>query len=158
MRDIYVPKGKTHGARPGAKVVAVVEEWSSPNLNPEGKIVEILGKTGEVRAEMMSVVRMFNLPGTFPSNVAAESENIPSEIPLLVTWRNGSALLKWMAGKWTVGRRLGSWPETAIWDISPGKSPSMPGAHRPTRSEGHEMWSAFTRIHQLKGQLGHCGA
>ena len=81
VRDIYVPKGKTHGARPGAKVVAVVEEWSSPNLNPEGKIVEILGKTGEVRAEMMSVVRMFNLPGTFPSNVAAESENIPSEIP-----------------------------------------------------------------------------
>lgn len=80
-RDIYIPQGKTLGARPGDKVVAVVEEWSNPNLNPEGKVVEILGKRGEVRAEMMAVIRMFNLPTHFPKEVLVETEKIPVLIP-----------------------------------------------------------------------------
>lgn len=80
-RDIYIPQGKTLGARAGDKVVALVVEWDNPNLNPEGKIVEVLGKVGEVRAEMSSVVRMFGLPTNFPSEVLKESEKIPTAIP-----------------------------------------------------------------------------
>ncbi|MBI4548814.1 MAG: hypothetical protein HY707_12600, partial [Ignavibacteriae bacterium] len=34
-RDIYIPKGKTKGARPGEKVVAIIESWESRHLNPE---------------------------------------------------------------------------------------------------------------------------
>jgi len=59
----------------------VVEEWTNPNLNPEGKIVEVLGKRGEVRAEMKSVIRMFNLPTEFPKEVLEETERIPATIP-----------------------------------------------------------------------------
>jgi ribonuclease R len=81
IREVYIPKGKTHGARPGSKVVAVVEDWPSPHSNPEGKIVEVLGKTGEVRAEMASVVRMFGLPTGFPDDVLAETEKISDRIP-----------------------------------------------------------------------------
>lgn len=80
-RDIYIQQGKTQGARPGDKVVAVVEEWTSPNLNPEGRVVEVLGKRGEVRAEMLSVIRMFNLPTSFPREVLTESEKISTSIP-----------------------------------------------------------------------------
>lgn len=80
-RDIYIPQGKTLGARPGDKVVAVVEEWTNPNLNPEGTIIEVLGKRGEVRAEMKSVIRMFNLPTSFPKDVLEETEKIPTSIP-----------------------------------------------------------------------------
>ncbi len=80
-RDVFIPAGKTHGARPGDKVVAVVEEWQSAHLNPEGAIIEVLGKKGEVRAEMLSVARMFNLPTHFPREVIEESQEIPGTIP-----------------------------------------------------------------------------
>lgn len=80
-RDVYIPQGKTMGARPGAKVVAVIDEWQSPNLNPEGHIIEVLGKSGEVRAEMAAVAREFQLPLHFPREVEQEAESIPNEIP-----------------------------------------------------------------------------
>jgi ribonuclease R len=80
-RDIYIPRGKNLDARRGDKVVCVVEEWENPNLNPEGRVIEVLGRRGEVRAEMMSVVRMFNLPMSFPKEVLREAEKIPPNIP-----------------------------------------------------------------------------
>lgn len=80
-KDIYVPKGKTMGARPGQKVVVRIVEWNSRNLNPEGAIVEVLGASGEVRAEMMSVVRQFSLSSRFPKEVTAEADRIPESIP-----------------------------------------------------------------------------
>lgn len=79
-RDIYIPKGKTKGAQPGQKVVAQIDAWESKNLNPEGHIVEILGKSGEVGAEMTGVAREFGLPLQFPRNVLAEAETINSAI------------------------------------------------------------------------------
>src|ERR1041385_6182099 len=80
-RDIYIAKGKTMGARPGQKVVAVVDEWTSRHLNPEGHVLEVLGKAGEVRAEMASVARQFRLPFEFPKDVLAEAEHIGESIP-----------------------------------------------------------------------------
>ena len=58
-RDIYITKEKKSHAHPGDKVVVVVDEWNSPQLNPEGHIVEVLGKSGEVSAEMAGVAREF---------------------------------------------------------------------------------------------------
>jgi len=80
-RDIYIPQGKTKGARPGEKVVAIVDGWESPTLNPEGHITEILGKSGEVRAEMTAVAREFQLPLEFPREVLQEVTSIPNSIP-----------------------------------------------------------------------------
>ena len=80
-RDIYIPKGKTKGARPGEKVVALVDGWESPTLNPEGHITEVLGKSGEVGAEMTAVAREFQLPLHFPREGLGELESIPHTIP-----------------------------------------------------------------------------
>jgi len=80
-RDIYIPKGKTKGAHLGQKVVAQIDFWESRNLNPEGEIVEVLGKSGEVRAEMMAVAREFRLPLQFPKDVLAEADKISESIP-----------------------------------------------------------------------------
>lgn len=80
-RDIYISKGKTLGARPGSKVTFVIEEWKSPHLNPEGRVVAILGKVGEVSAEMLSVIHLFNLPIQFSKDVMEEAQSIPEEIP-----------------------------------------------------------------------------
>ena len=81
-RDIYIPEGKTRGARPGQKVVTQIESWESRNLNPEGEVIEVLGKSGEVHAEMMSVAREFRLPLHFPKNVLAEVEKSSESIPI----------------------------------------------------------------------------
>jgi ribonuclease R len=80
-RDVLIPKGKTMGARPGQKVVAQIESWESLNLSPEGKIIEILGQSGEVHAEMAAVAREFRLPLHFPKEVMAEAEKIQETIP-----------------------------------------------------------------------------
>jgi ribonuclease R len=80
-RDIYIPQGKIKHARPGEKVVAQIDSWESRSLNPEGHIIEVIGKSGEVGAEMTAVAREFQLPLHFPKNVLAESELIPDEIP-----------------------------------------------------------------------------
>ncbi|MBI4810234.1 MAG: ribonuclease R [Ignavibacteriales bacterium] len=80
-RDIYIAKGKTKGARPGDRVVANIEAWESKNLNPEGKVSEILGKSGELHAEMAAVAREFRLPLHFPKEVLAETEHISETIP-----------------------------------------------------------------------------
>ncbi|MBI5214670.1 MAG: ribonuclease R [Ignavibacteriae bacterium] len=81
QRDIYIPKGGTLGARPNQKVVALIDNWTSEHLNPEGHIIEVLGNSGEVRAEMASVARQFKLPLSFQNDVSKEVEAIPDAIP-----------------------------------------------------------------------------
>lgn len=80
-RDIYVPKQSLHGARRGDKVVAAFERWESVHLNPEGRVVEVLGKAGEAKVEVLSVAKSFNLSLEFPRSVLKEAEGIPESIP-----------------------------------------------------------------------------
>jgi ribonuclease R len=78
--DVLIPKNATKGARPGEKVVAVIDEWESRHQNPEGHIEEVLGRSGEVHAEMASVARQFQLPSSFPKNVMQETDRIDETI------------------------------------------------------------------------------
>ncbi|MFI5251928.1 MAG: ribonuclease R [Bacteroidota bacterium] len=80
-QDIIIPKGRTRNAKPGQKVVAVIDEWESRNTNPEGHIDEILGSAGEVHTEMASVARQFQLPESFPPKIIAEADAIDEQIP-----------------------------------------------------------------------------
>jgi ribonuclease R len=79
-RDIYIPKEKTKGAKPGQKVVACIDFWESRNLNPEGHVIEVIGKSGDVGVEMTAVAREFQLPLHFPKGVLSETETIPDTI------------------------------------------------------------------------------
>lgn len=80
-KDVFVSKDDLNGAEEGDKVVVEVESWGSGHQNPEGKIVEVLGRAGEVSAEIRSVAREFKLPLAFPPEVVRESERIAAEIP-----------------------------------------------------------------------------
>jgi len=80
-RNVYIPRAHTKGARPGEKVVAELMEWNSTELNPEGRIVEVLGKAGDPHVEILSVAREHNLPLAFPRDVCAEAKAIPESIP-----------------------------------------------------------------------------
>jgi ribonuclease R len=80
-RDIYISRESLSGARHGDKVVVALEPWESEHLNPEGKVVEVLGQAGVARTEVLSVARAFNLPTHFPPEVLQEAKRISSAIP-----------------------------------------------------------------------------
>jgi ribonuclease R len=80
-RDIFVDKEFLNKAAPGDKVVVKIEEWGVGHLNPEGRIVEVLGKAGEVLAELKSVISEFKLPLHFPAEVMSEADLLPASIP-----------------------------------------------------------------------------
>ncbi len=79
-RDIYVPQEELNGAQPGDKVVVAFESWDNDLLNPEGRIAEIIGRSGDSSAEVASVIKAFRLPTSFPSEVESYVKAIPDTI------------------------------------------------------------------------------
>lgn len=78
---ITVARDDLNDAQEGQKVVVAVESWGHGHFHPEGRVVEILGAAGEVKAEILSVLREFNLPRQFPPSVTAEAEAMARDIP-----------------------------------------------------------------------------
>jgi ribonuclease R len=79
-RDIYISKNKLHGAKTGDKVIAGNIKWDSPDLNPEGEVIELIGKSGLYDTEIISLAREFNLQYRFSDKTLKEAEQIPEEI------------------------------------------------------------------------------
>lgn len=80
-RDFYIAPGNDLGAKDGQKVVVELLQWPDHALNPEGRIVEILGFRGEKGVDISMVLVDHGLPRTFPSHVEEEAESIPDSIP-----------------------------------------------------------------------------
>ncbi|RLC51457.1 MAG: ribonuclease R [Candidatus Cloacimonadota bacterium] len=64
------------------KVVLQVTNWGNRELQklPAGEIVEILGKAGDPDVEILSVIKQYGLPLTFPDEVIAELNDLSDEI------------------------------------------------------------------------------
>lgn len=80
-RDIYIDESKLNGAKNGDKVVVGKLVWDTSMLNPEGEVIEALGKAGTHDTEIISIARDFDLKYKFPASVLAEAESISNEIP-----------------------------------------------------------------------------
>ncbi len=80
--DIYVSEPKDVGrpAQIGDKVVVELREWLSRHTNPEGEIVEVLGAPDAEGVDMLSVLRQYNLPLSFPREVLDEARLNGSEV------------------------------------------------------------------------------
>jgi len=74
-RDIYIIKGKSGDARDGEKVVVRLEPWEDPGLNPEGEVVERLGRPGDPGVDMLAIIHKYELPTKFPEKVEEEAEH-----------------------------------------------------------------------------------
>ena len=79
-RDVYVDRDDVATARPGDKVVVHLEPWNDEHMNPEGIVVEVLGRAGDAHAEVLSVARRFDLPTEFPPEVLRESERFSDRL------------------------------------------------------------------------------
>lgn len=69
-------------AKEGEKVVLQVSNWGNPVLGkmPVGKVIEILGPSGDPQVELMAVIRQYQLPLEFSDEVLAEAQQIPQQI------------------------------------------------------------------------------
>ncbi|MFQ5751741.1 MAG: RNB domain-containing ribonuclease, partial [bacterium] len=80
-RDIYIHEGDDLKAKSGQKVVVKIENWQDERMNPEGRIVEVLGFPDEPGVDVISVVKSFDLLTIFPKIVEKEVQYIPETIP-----------------------------------------------------------------------------
>jgi ribonuclease R len=64
----------------GDKVVVRLEDWQSRHVNPEGEIVEVLGRADAPGVDMLSIIRKYGLPTEFPKSVTDEANRIPKSV------------------------------------------------------------------------------
>ena len=79
--DIIIPRSNLKKAKNGDKVVVKIVEWPDDAKNPIGKVVDVLGHTGENNAEMHAILAEYGLPYVYPAAVEKAAEKIPAEIP-----------------------------------------------------------------------------
>ena len=77
-RNLYVPSAE--GAKIGDKVVAQMDRWENSQVNPEGRIVEVLGAADAPGVDMLSVIHKHRLPRDFPAPVSIEAEKFGGEV------------------------------------------------------------------------------
>ena len=84
IHDILVPDLKNSGLKPipkvGDKVVVKMLEWKQRHLNPEGEIIEMLGRTHEPDAEFKAILHKYDLNPRFPSAVEQQTKDIPDVV------------------------------------------------------------------------------
>ncbi len=84
VHDVYVHPRPLPGAprtpQPNDKVVVRLEAWESRHVNPEGEIIELLGRASDPGVDMLSIIRKNDLPLEFPAAVLAEAEEIPETV------------------------------------------------------------------------------
>ncbi|MDR4507477.1 MAG: ribonuclease R [Candidatus Brocadiaceae bacterium] len=77
FRNIYVAEEVSRDARPEDKVVVRITEWPSRHLNPEGEITEVLGRDGDPKVDLYSIIYQFKLPHIFGKKVKEETKHVP---------------------------------------------------------------------------------
>ncbi|MEX1026971.1 MAG: ribonuclease R [Candidatus Paceibacterota bacterium] len=88
-RDIYLNKDEVRDIETGTKIFVRIGDWTDPKQNPEGTLLQTLGKQGEHDVEMNSIVLEHGFRTEFPHAVQKEAEeiqqrsreNIQNEIP-----------------------------------------------------------------------------
>ncbi len=79
-RDFFIPENETAGAKHGQKVLVELEKWDSFELNPVGKIQEVLGYPEEPGVDVSSVALDFGLPLKFSKQVENEAAKIQCQV------------------------------------------------------------------------------
>lgn len=78
--DIFIHSKYLNGAKSNDKVVVSSIIWESNQPNPEGKIIEVLGKSGNYDTEIATIAREFSIPFKFSKKTLNEAEEIPEKI------------------------------------------------------------------------------
>jgi len=80
-RDIYIHEANRGGAIAGQKVVVEISKWGYGGKMPEGRVIEVLGRSGEKDVDILSVIHAFDLPLRFPKSASDEANCSQPNIP-----------------------------------------------------------------------------
>lgn len=75
--DFYIKGGLV--AENKQKVLVELTKWGK-SKSPQGKIIKILGNSGDNNTEINSIMYEYDLPIDFPKDVKSESESVPDSI------------------------------------------------------------------------------
>jgi len=98
-QDVIVPPGCSLGAQEGDKVVVEITRWPEARRLPEGKVVEVLGRSGDPGIDVLCVIKKYELDLDFPPEVLEEAEKLPGTLG---------------EREWAGRRDLRSWPLVTI--------------------------------------------
>ena len=91
--DIFISKKNFGKARDNHKVLVKITKYPQNGKNAEGKIIEVLGNVNEAGVDMLSLIKEYNLPSTFPEEVVQEAKKFgdiidEKDIPNRVDFRD----------------------------------------------------------------------
>lgn len=78
--DIFISKSNFGKAREGHKVLVKITKYPEKGKNAEGKIIEVLGSPNQAGVDMLSLIKEYNLPSTFPKPVVEEAKKYGNKI------------------------------------------------------------------------------
>ena len=78
LPEVIIPPSLSSGARSGDKVLCEITAYPKNGL-PRGKVIEILGESGDFDAEELSIIRAHGLYEEFPEEVLNEAERRSKE-------------------------------------------------------------------------------
>lgn len=78
--DIFIPIRALKGGKNGDKAVVKITEWPDNAKNPIGKVIDILGQSGDNNTEMHAILAEYGLPYSYPKNVEEEADKINPDI------------------------------------------------------------------------------
>lgn len=81
IKDIFISKKDKNGATTGDIVKVEITKWPTENRKPEGKVVEIIGKKGDIGVDILTIIKKYGIPEEFPEKVLDFAESIEEEIP-----------------------------------------------------------------------------
>ncbi len=79
-RDIFIQKERSKGAVNGHKVIVKITDYGKKGRNPEGKIIEIIGHAGDPEADVLALVKSYEIPVEFPVKTMNQAERADREV------------------------------------------------------------------------------
>lgn len=80
-QDIFIAKSDMNNAKNRDIVIAEITKYPEKRRNPEGRIINILGKKGDKGIDILTIIKKYNLEEEFPKKVIRYVNNIKEEIP-----------------------------------------------------------------------------
>ena len=78
--DIYIAKKNRGKARNNHKVLVKITNYPQKGKKAEGKIIEVLGDVNQAGVDMLSLIKEYNLPSTFPEQVVQEAKKFENKV------------------------------------------------------------------------------
>ena len=78
--DIFIPEGSDMGAVTGHKVIVKLTSYGSGRKNPEGRVIQILGHVNDPGVDILSIIKAYGLPESYPDEVMEEVADVPEAL------------------------------------------------------------------------------